>query len=170
MRSRLLQTSVLHEWSKTWLLSFNISKCYVLYLGHAHSYGNYSINGSVIASTASIKDLVDSYLKFSYHTATITAKANRMLAIISKSSEIWILTMLLQLYKPSVCPILEYGISFGDHNSYLINNQSKRFKEAGAIREIKDLPYLNNLNLPFLRYRRRRGDLIYTYRLLHNRV
>ena len=39
------------------------------------------------------------------------------------------------------------------------------------VREIKNLSYvdrLHNLNLPSLKYRRIRGDLIYTYKLAHN--
>ena len=48
---------ILHNWSKTWLLSFNISKCYVLHLSRTHSYGDYYMDGNVIVSTESIKDL-----------------------------------------------------------------------------------------------------------------
>ena len=68
---------ILHYWSKTWLLSFNISKCY-LHLGRTHSYGDHYMDGNVIASTESIKDLgivVDSSLKFHSHTAMVTARA-----------------------------------------------------------------------------------------------
>ena len=100
------------EWSKTWLLNFNISKCYALHLGLTHSYGNYCINGNVITSTESVKDLgivVDSSLKFHNHTAIVTARANRILAVINKSFEHLNTNVLLQLYKSFVHPILEYG-------------------------------------------------------------
>ena len=73
---------ILFKWSRTWLLNFNISKCYVLHLGLTHSYGNYCIDGNVITSTESVKDLgiiVDSSLKFHNHTAIVTARANRIL-------------------------------------------------------------------------------------------
>ena len=150
---------ILFEWSRTWLLNFNISKCYVLYLGLTHSYGNYCIDGNVITSTESVKDLgivVDSSLKFHNHTAIIvTARANRILAVINKSFEYLNTNVLLQLYKSFVRPILEYGniiwvffsptsyffilffliffftflILYGVHSSYLISSQLKKFKE-----------------------------------------
>jgi len=36
------------------------------------------------------------------------------------------------------------------------------------VSEIKELQYVNRLKHHLLRYRRRRGDLIYAYRLFHN--
>jgi len=70
--------------------SFNISNCYTLHLGCTHCYGDYYMNGNVITSTESIKDLgitVDCSLKFHSHTAIVTTKANRILAVINKSFE-----------------------------------------------------------------------------------
>ena len=102
---------ILYEWSKTWLLNFNISKCYLLHLGPIHLYGKYHINGSEITPTESVKDLgiiVDSSLKFHMHTSTVAARANRLLALINKSFEYLKANMLLQLYKSFVRPILEY--------------------------------------------------------------
>jgi len=81
---------LLYEWSSTWLLSFYVSKCYTLHLGRTHCYGDYYMNGNVITSTESIKDLgitVDCSLKFRSHTALVTTKANRILAVINKSFE-----------------------------------------------------------------------------------
>ena len=80
--------------------------------------------------------------------------------------------MLLQLYKSLVRPILEYGnIVWGPQ--FILDQQSvERIQRATKLAsEIKDLQYvdrLNHLNLPSLRYRRRRGDLINTYRIFHN--
>jgi len=48
------------------------------------------MDGNVIASTESIKDLgivVDYSLKFHSHTTMVTARANRVLAMINKSFE-----------------------------------------------------------------------------------
>ena len=94
--------TTLYRWSKTWLLNFNISKCHMLHLGPTHCYGGYYINDSVITPTESVKDLgiiVDPSLKFHIHTSTVTARANRMLALINKSFEYLSTNMLLQLYK-----------------------------------------------------------------------
>ena len=73
--------AILYKWSKTWLLNFNVSKCYLLHFGPIHCYGRYYINGSEITSTESFKDLgiiVDSSLKFHMHTSTVAARANQM--------------------------------------------------------------------------------------------
>ena len=48
-------------------------------------------------------------LKFHIYTSTVTARTNRMLALINKSFEYLSTNMLLQLYKSFVRPILEYG-------------------------------------------------------------
>ena len=98
-----------------------------------HSYGNYCIDGNVITSTESVKDLgiaVDSSLKFHNHTAIVTARANRILAVINKSFEYLNTNMLLQLYKSFVRPILEYGnIIWGPQ--FILNQQSvEKFKEV----------------------------------------
>ena len=108
----IITTLYIDRWSKTWLLNFNISKCHLLHLGLTDCYGGYYINGSVIIPTESVKDLViivDPSLKFHIHTSTVTARANRMLALINKSFEYLSTNMLLQLYKSFVHPILEYG-------------------------------------------------------------
>jgi len=49
---------LLYEWSNTWLLSLIlVIKCYTLHLGRTHCYDDYYMNGNVITSTESIKDL-----------------------------------------------------------------------------------------------------------------
>ena len=90
------------------------------------------MNGNVITSTESIKDLgitVDCSLKFHSHTAIVTAKANRILAVINKSFEYLNTNMLPQLYKSFVRPILEYGnIVWGPQ--FILDQQSvEKFKE-----------------------------------------
>ena len=73
------------EWSNTWLLRFNISKCYTLHLGRTHCCGDYYMNANVTTSTESIKDLgitVDCSLKFH---SIVTAKLNCNMAVINKS-------------------------------------------------------------------------------------
>ena len=69
------------EWSKTWLLNFNISKCYLLHLGPMipiHFCGKYHINKSEITSTEpefvkGLRIIVDSSLKFHLLTSTVAS-------------------------------------------------------------------------------------------------
>jgi len=78
--------------------------------------------------------------------------------------------MLPQLYKSFVRPILEYGnIVWGPQ--FILDQQKIQRRATKVVSEIKELQYVDrvkHLNLPSLRYRRRRGDLIYAYRLFHN--
>lgn len=48
--------AILYNWSKTWLLNFNISKRYLLHLYPTHCYGKNYINNSEITPTKSVKD------------------------------------------------------------------------------------------------------------------
>jgi len=140
----------------------------VLHLGHTHSYGNYYMDGNVIASVESVKGLgivVDSSLslKFHNHTAMVTARANHILAMINKSYEYLNNNMLPQLYKSFVLPILEYGnIVWGPQ--FILDKQSAE-KIQRATRLVRGL---EDLQTNSLRYQHHRGDLIYTYRLSHN--
>jgi len=73
-------------WANKWQLRFNASNYYVLHLG-PHGYGEYNMQGTILSSSDTIKDLgihIDSNLKFYLHTASVISKANRTLAIIHK--------------------------------------------------------------------------------------
>ena len=142
--------AILYEWSKTWLLNFNISKCYLLHLGPIHLYGKYYINGSEITPTESVKDLgiiVDSSLKFHVHTSTVAARANRLLALINKSFEYLNTNMLLQLYKSFVRFILEYGNTVWGPMFTLDQQSVEKIQRRATklVGEIKDLPYADRL-------------------------
>jgi len=124
-------------------------------------------------STESIKDLgitVDYSLKFHGHTAIVTAKANRILAVINKSFEYLNTNMLPQPYKSFVRPILEYwNIVWGPQ--FILDQQSVEKIQRRAtklVSEIKESQYVDRLkhvNLPSFRYRWHRGDLIYANKL-----
>ena len=50
--------NLLHEWSLQWQLNFNVAKCKHLHFGTAHSYGSFYLNGTLVNSVTSHKDLV----------------------------------------------------------------------------------------------------------------
>ena len=81
----------------------------------------------------------------------------------------------LLLYKSFVRPILEYGnICWGPHfQSDIIALESVQRRATKLVRNIKELPYiqrLQHLQLPSLSYRRYRGDMITTYKILNNLI
>ena len=80
--------------------------------------------------------------------------------------------ILTPLLKSLVRPVLEYGNSVWNttlkKHPKLIEDVQRRFSRK--ITGLKDLSYeqrLHKLNLPSLEYRRLRGDLIETYKILH---
>ena len=91
-----------------------------------------------------------------------------MLALINKSFEYLSTNMLLQLYKSFVRPILEYGNTVWGPMFVLDQQSVEKIQRRATklVREIKDLSYVDRLhilNLPSLKYRRVRGDLINLY-------
>ena len=165
-------------WANKWQLRFNVSKCHLLHLGKLHYYGTYNIQGNLIPPSESVKDLgviIDDKLKFHDHVASVTAKANRTLAVIHKSFHFTSGNMYINLYKSLVRPIIEYGNTiWGPH--YILDQHSIEQIQRRATRILTglyDTPYsdrLNILKLPTLQYRRLRGDMILLHRLLHNNI
>ena len=105
---QLLQKDVdsLYHWSSNWLLNFSISKCKAMHVGNCH-FDDYSylMNNQPLPTVCQEKDLgvlVDNELKFHQHTASVVAKANRLLAIINKSFINLDTVMLPLLYKSLV--------------------------------------------------------------------
>ena len=157
---------LLYNWSIDWLLRFNISKCKAMHIGRFTSDDyTYFINNQPLPTVELEKDLgvfVDDHLKFHDHTAAVVAKANRILAIISKSFANLDLLMFPILYKVLVRPILEYGnVVWGP---FFVTDQiaieKVQRRATKLVTSIRELPYnerLSTLKLPSLYYRRRRG-------------
>ena len=75
------------DWSKIWLLTFNINKCKTMHIGCNNARASYMLYGVDLMETEVEKDLgilVSSNLKSSNHVA---AKANARLGIIKRSFE-----------------------------------------------------------------------------------
>ena len=108
-----------------------VSKCNLLHLGPPHTFGEYTIDGSVMISNDAVRDLgvlIDNRLKFHEHVSTVTKKANRILAILHKTVEYMDGETFVNLYKSFVRPILEYGNIVWDHTTSLIRDLLRRCK------------------------------------------
>ena len=174
----ILQNDIanLLEWSKTWQLSFNESKCKILHLGTTNQKQDYYMNGTTLESMEKERDLgiiIDNRLKFHEHAAATISKANQILAVIKKTFISLDSLTLPLLYKSLVRPHIEYGNSiWGPH--YLLDAKAVERVQRRAtklVKTMKDLPYtdrLKYLNIPSLYYRRRRGDMIQVYKILYN--
>ena len=114
--------------------------------------------------------IIDDKLKFHDHVASVTAKANRTLAVIHKSFHFTSGNMYINLYKSLVRPIIEYGNIYhlGTMSHYILDQHSIEQIQRRATRILTglyDTPYsdhLNILKLPTLQYRCLQSDMIAT--------
>ena len=171
----LLQHDVntLFHWAQTWLLNLSIPKCYVMSVGNTNP--NYILDNVPLAASTCVRDLgmwIDDKLKFHEHTSVTIAKANRILALMKRSFNIN-MNIFLRLYTTLVRPILEYAnIAWGP--TFITDQKSLEKVQRRATKmlpELYNLTYaerLHLLKLPSLYYRRRRGDMIFVYQLIHN--
>ena len=129
----------------------------------------------VVGEEKDLGIIIDDSLKFHKHTASAVKKANAILGIIKKSFCILDTRTLPLLYKSLVRPHLEYGnVIWGPHfigDQKLIEKVQKRATKL--IQSIRHLPYdqrLQILKLPSLTYRRRRGDMLETFKIVTDKV
>ena len=166
--------SKLEEWSNRWLLQFNASKCKVLHLGKNKGSHEYSLNNTNLEASNIEKDLgvnIDNNLSFSDHINIIVNKANRTMGVIRRSFKNLNQHIFLKLYKGLVRPQLEYA---GQVWSPYLKKDIKKLEsvQRRATKLVNDLNEddykvrLKRLKLPTLLYRRMRGDLIETFKIL----
>ena len=168
----------LQFWSEKWQLFFNIDKCVCLHFGRKNPKVDYTITckgrSQALQESHEEKDLgvtFDTKLKFDQHINTVINKANKVLGLIKRNFKCMNKFTLITLYKSLVRPILEYGqpvwAPFLKRQTKLIENVQRRATKL--ISDIKHLPYedrLADLQLPSLKYRRLRGDLIQTFNII----
>jgi len=115
--------NVLLEWSKYWLLSFNVVKCKVVHIGSAPYVDNYFLNETQLELIENIRDLgiqVNSKLKFLACTNTVTKKAYHVLGLSVNLLSVKILMLLLDYIQLLYAPSLNIIIFYGDPLTYLI--------------------------------------------------
>ena len=165
----------LEEWSKIWQLHFNAEKCHVLTLGrfdnirHAHRY---TICNKELEHVFEEKDLgvtIDAELKFEEHIARKVRIANGIVGQIRRSFSFLDCDTFRRIYTAFVRPHLEYGQAvWSPHLKRNINAlENVQVRATKLVDGLSNMDYpdrLKRLNLPTLAYRRRRGDMIETYK------
>ena len=111
---------------------------------------------------------IDSHQKFHEHTTAVTKKANRLL---SKYFRFFDKATFINLYKTFIRPVLEYGSIIWGPLFVLDQQQVQKVQKRATrlVHDLRDRTYNNHLvevNLPLLKYRRHRGDMIIIYQLL----
>lgn len=119
--------------------------------------------------------LMDSELKFHKQTAAVVKKANSVLGLIKRAFGKHDETTLPLLFKSLVRPHLEYGNvvwgpMFQEDIKSIERVQRRATKMVPGLWDMSYGERLRHLNLPSLAHRRRRGDMIYTYKILTGKM
>lgn len=170
--------SNLKDWAENWKLQFNASKCKILHIGinnPHHEYHMGETGAPPLEITTLEKDLgvlMDPELKFTEHVEKQVNKANKILGLIRRTFEYLDGEIMKRLFTSLVRPHLEFSnVAWSPR---LIKDQrlieSVQRRATKLVPELKQLSYeerLRKLKLPSLYYRRTRGDMIETYKLMH---
>jgi hypothetical protein len=172
-----------YSWSESWLMKLNIAKCKVLSVCRnsskvvKYNYGFDVPNQGFVAldHECIIKDLgvsMDSELTYNDHIYEKINMANKMLGIISRNFKDLDKASFLLLYKCMVRSHLEFADSvWNPYKKGLISDIEKIQKRAtkliGVVKKLSYKDRLIHLQLPTLKYRRFRGDMIEVFKILN---
>lgn len=161
------------QWTITWQMPLNESKCAILHVGRNNPNHVYTIGNTEVTPVEKQKDLgilVTRDLKWECHVATSIKKVNTLIYLVRNSFKNLSSDMILRLYKTYIRPKLEYMQSIWSpyyvKDIDLLEKFQRRVTKIPS--ELKDLSYeerLQRLNLTTLYQRRQRGDLIETYKI-----
>ena len=151
-----------------------------MYFGKTNPCHDYKMHNSsetnVIMKGSEEKDLgviFDDKLNFDKHIYSAVSKANQKIGIIKRTFSSLDKDTFLYLYKGLVRPHLEYGNCIWyprlKRQSVVIEKVQRRATKL--VQGLQNVPYsqrLKELNLPTLKARRIRGDLIQAFKIFNN--
>ena len=162
------------EWSETWQMPFNTSKCKVLHVGGQNPQSDYNLLGSPISASPQELDLgviMTSEFKFGAQCVAAERKAQKILGYIKRVFIHRNRRTVMTLYKSLVRPHLEYAVQFWSP-SYRCDIERLERVQARATKlvpEIRNKGYarrLLDLDLLTLEQRRLRGQLIESFKVI----
>lgn len=173
-----LDLDKLYDWSKQWLMEFNLDKCVCMHMGSKNINFQYNIGGTSLKTVDKEKDLgvlIDKNFKFTEHCALAVKKANQMLGIIKRKIQHKSKDVIVKLYKTLIRPHLEYCVQLW--SPYLKSDikllegvQRRALKMIYGFSNINYAERLNKAGLITLEKRRVRGDLIHMFKMSRNLI
>ena len=171
---------VLQNWSKNWLLKLNIKKCKVVSFGRvvdkSYMYSVCDDNNHMIPlergnTMVDLGVTFDEKLSFREHIHAKINKAYMMLGIIKRNFKYLTVRTFVLIYNSMVRSHLDYCSSvWPPYKKGDIEALEKVQKRATKILpSLKKLPYSERLKIcriPTLHYRRIRGDMIETFKII----
>ena len=172
----------LNDWSNKWLLEFNPSKCKFVHFGKQKYINNayYLVDKDGFRNEIQNKEFekdigifVDKKLDFGLHIAQKTKQANQIMGIIRRTFRYMSEDMFVMLYTTLVRPHLEYGVSVWNpyKKKYIDQIEKVQRRATKQVSSLCHLSYelrLKKLNLYTLSFRRLRGDMIETFKIMTN--
>ena len=156
-------------------MPINLKKCQVLHMGKSNTDLQYSIESHSIVNIYVAKDLgmwVDKKLKFSDHITRITSCANRLIGLL-KRTYLYITPEIFKIfYKTIIRPRLEYASHiwspFCKKDTISLEKVQRRATKCFVgISKLQYRERLYLLGLICLENRRRRADLLLTWKLIN---
>ncbi len=164
------------KWSEEWQMLFNTGKCKVMHVGFNNPKRCYTMGDNTLEEVIFEKDLgiiIDNTLKPSRQCAQAVKKANQVLGMVKMSLSCRSKEIILPIYKHLIRPHLEYAIQAW--NPYLKKDieliEGVQHRVTKLIPELRMKCYedrLKALGLTTLETRRKRGDIIQMWKILHN--
>ena len=173
--------NILKKWSNTWLLKFHPDKCKRMTIGKPNEFTDiiYTLdknrtihNLENVEQEKDIGVIIDSNLEFDKHINAKINKANSMFSIIRRSFQFLNHQPFTPLYKSLVRSHLDYASSVWNpykqkHIEAIENVQKRATKQLPNMSDLSYEERLRKLHLPTLTFRRIRGDMIETYKIMH---
>ena len=165
----------INDWTKTWLMSLNVSKCKVMHFGRSNPRMKYTLDGYELEQSEAERDLglqVTTDLKSTRQANYAASKANRMLGLLKRTFISRDLYLWKKLYMIYIRPHLEFAsAAWNPHLQQDIDTlekvQWRATKIPNALNNLNKDVRLKAFGLTSLIDRRIRGDLIQQYKIHH---
>ena len=162
-------------WAVENQMAYNVSKCRVVHYGKKNPKCEYELNQVKIQSTKEQNDLgvlFEEDMSFSKHIAKNTNKAYSTLGIIHKTFSYKSIPIMKDLFTGLIRPHVEYAVHTWSPYMRKDVERVERVQRRATKRipELRGSSYekrLERLGLTTLEERRRRGDAILTFKILH---
>ena len=164
-------------WSEKWLLCFHPDKCKCMRIGNSdidlYAY-KLKDDGKAMECSKSEKDIgvvIDNKLTFENHINEKVNIANSIMGVIRRTFEFLDIKTFRLLFTSLVRPHIEYANQVWNpylkkHIDMLENVQCRATKSIPGLSSLSYEERLRKIKIPTLAYRRIRGDMIETYKIL----
>ena len=167
--------NTLLDWSHKWQLPLNIAKCKCIHFGKNNPNHSYMMGDLPLESDSEEKDVgvvFDPTLNFRRHINIMISKANQRVRLVKRTFSTLNTKNFKLIYKSLIRPTLEYcsSIWYPIFKTDATEIEKVQRRSTKLVPELKNLSYtdrLKHLDLTTLAYRRKRTDLIQTFKIIN---